>query len=74
MRMAPKLWMGFKLLSWEAGLCSCTQGPPRASGAGSPWRGRCVHAPGWGRALVPSLLATWADKSDPFCGSPGLGV
>ena len=33
-----------------------------------------MHGPGRGRALVPSLLATWADKSDPFCGSPRLGV
>lgn len=74
MRMAAKLWMDFRLLSWEDGLCSCTRGPPRASGVGSPRRGRCVHAPGRGRALVPSPLATWADKSGPVCGSPGLGV
>ena len=39
MRMAPKLWMGFILLSWEAGLCSCTQGPPRASGGWVPMEG-----------------------------------
>lgn len=33
-----------------------------------------MNAPGGGRAPVPFLLATWADKSDPVCGLPGIGV